>query len=160
TYAAFSGMENTFVAGKPAYQMGGMWMTIFRAAGAFVVAVTTALIVHRLTRKHGMDALLTPLARPSAAPTPEEGGRRRSLWERVSHVTETALHDFVDITVFLILGALLAASTRLFLTPESMANLSSQHVVLAILLMMAMAVILCLCSEADAFVAASYVTLA
>jgi uncharacterized protein len=38
-------------------------------------------------------------------------------------------------------------------------DLSRNHSVLAILLMMAIAVVLCLCSEADAFVAASFTKL-
>ncbi|MFM7149502.1 MAG: permease, partial [Gemmataceae bacterium] len=78
---------------------------------------------------------------------------------RIDHITETALHDFIDITVFLILGALLAAGTRLFLTTMDIADIGRNHVALAVLAMMALAVVLCLCSEADAFVAASFVTL-
>src|SRR4029079_16409521 len=42
------------------------------------------------------------------------GGPR--LWASVSNITSTALHDFVDTTVFLILGAILAATVRMFLT--------------------------------------------
>jgi uncharacterized membrane protein YraQ (UPF0718 family) len=159
TFAAFSGMENTFEGGKPSYQMGGLWMVGFRVGLGYLVAIVTALIVDRVYQKHG-DALLTPLARPSELPiVEEENGQRRSLWERVNNITETALHDFVDITVYLILGALLAATVRMFLTSGDIANLSSQHAVLSILLMMGLAIALCLCSEADAFVAASFVTL-
>ena len=71
------------------------------------------------------------------------------------------LHDFVDITVFLILGAALAAGARMFISPERIAELGSNsaNAILAILLMMGLAVVLCLCSEADAFVAASLVAL-
>ncbi len=39
------------------------------------------------------------------------------------------------------------------------AQLSRDHAILAIGLMMLLAVLLCLCSEADAFVAASFITL-
>jgi hypothetical protein len=84
---------------------------------------------------------------------------RRRLWESVTNISETALHDFVDITVFLILGALLAATVRMFLSPEDVGNYGQQYWWLAILLMMGLAIALCLCSEADAFVAASFVTL-
>jgi uncharacterized membrane protein YraQ (UPF0718 family) len=42
---------------------------------------------------------------------------------------------------------------------DQIALLSNAYPVLAILLMMIMAIVLCLCSEADAFVAASFVTL-
>lgn len=159
TYAAFSGMENVFEGGQPSYQMGGGWMVGMRAGLAYVVAVCTALIVEWQFSKYG-ESLLTPLARPGHLPLAEEtNGERRSLWQRLSNISETALHDFVDITVFLILGALLAAGTRLFLTTDQISQLGQNYFVLAILAMMGLAVVLCLCSEADAFIAASFVTL-
>ncbi|NBO91320.1 MAG: hypothetical protein EBV06_03240 [Planctomycetia bacterium] len=162
TMAAFSGMENTYLGGQPTYQMSNWWMTGFRAGLGYIVAVVTGLLVEWMWRKHG-EALLTPVTRPSNLPMADENGNnlheKRSLWQRISNVSETALHDFVDITVFLILGAMLAAGSRMFLTPERIAELGSQHAILAIVLMMGLAVMLCLCSEADAFVAASFVTL-
>jgi hypothetical protein len=131
----------------------------FRAGLGYLIAVITGLVVEWQAGKHGND-LLTPLARPSSLPLVEEGGaRRRTLWERISAISETSLHDFVDITVFLILGALLAATVRQFMTPGGIAELSTNNILLAILFMMGLAVVLCLCSEADAFVAASFVTL-
>lgn len=47
----------------------------------------------------------------------------------------------------------------MFWTNDDIAGLASQQPVVAIAAMMGMAVLLCLCSEADAFVAASFVTL-
>src|SRR2546423_10918429 len=54
------------------------------------------------------------------------------------------------------MGAMLAATVRLWLTPEISEELARNYAVLTILLMMAMPVMFCLCSEADAFVAASF----
>jgi uncharacterized membrane protein YraQ (UPF0718 family) len=90
----------------------------------------------------------------------EETHERPTVWRRLGNISETALHDFVDITVFLILGALLAATTRMFLSHQDIEHLSSNYPLLAILLMMGLAILLCLCSEADAFVAASFTSLA
>src|SRR5262249_45320829 len=45
---------------------------------------------------------------------------------------------------------------RLWLTHEMIEQLSLNYAVLTILVMMAVAIMLCLCSEADAFVAASF----
>src|SRR5262249_4736770 len=118
-------------------------------------------------RKYG-SKLLAPLAVPAADLHPaeaddEEDGpgdaRRRPLAQRLSNITETALHDFVDITVFLILGALLAALSRQLIHQDQAEQLSRNQPVLAIAIMMGLAIVLCLCSEADAFVAASFVTL-
>jgi uncharacterized membrane protein YraQ (UPF0718 family) len=159
TVAAFSGMENVFEAGKPSYQMGALWMTLFRGGLGYITAVITAFAVERLHRKHG-DSLLTPMARPGKVVEEEEENSGRRPWStRLGNITETALHDFVDITVFLILGAVLAATVRMFLTSEQVSLLGGQYWLLAIVLMMGLAIALCLCSEADAFVAASFVTL-
>ncbi len=162
TYFAFAGMENTLEDGKFSYQMGGAWMLGLRAGLGFLVAVGTSLIVQRMWNRHG-KALLTPLAQPSELPLVEENDdgpkRKKTAFQRINNVSETALHDFIDITVFLIIGALIASFAKELVTKETIALLSQSFPTLSILLMMALAVILSLCSEADAFVAASFQTM-
>ena len=167
TFVAFDGMENATENGALAYQMGGIAMVLTRMGMAYLVSVGTSLIVDRLHQKNG-DELLMPLAKPpvksplSLDVIDEDNGRDPSemhWFKRASRISETALHDFIDITVFLTIGELLAAFTRIWLTHDAISELSRSHIILAVLLMMALAVVLCLCSEADAFVAASFVTL-
>lgn len=67
----------------------------------------------------------------------------------------TASHDFLHAGGFLVLGALAAAALNVLVPPEIM-NTIADNPVLAIFGMALLAVILCLCSEADAFVAASF----
>jgi uncharacterized membrane protein YraQ (UPF0718 family) len=158
TFVAFSGMEDTREPnGALSYQMGSWWMMGLRVGLGFLVAVVTAHIVEWQYRKYG-SKLLMPLAMPSklAEDEEDEPEAKRSLEQRISNITDTALHDFIDITVFLILGALLAALTRQVVTADLIAELARNHAVLSIVLMMSLAVVLCLCSEADAFVAASF----
>jgi hypothetical protein len=95
----------------------------------------------------------TPASRVDSAIAPA------SLKARVGLATETALHDFVDITVFLILGAILASMVRTGLPANLVEEVSRNHPTAAIGAMMFLAVLLCLCSEADAFVAASLTAL-
>jgi uncharacterized membrane protein YraQ (UPF0718 family) len=131
-------------------------MVGLRVGLGYLIAVTTALLVDRLYQKHG-NTLLTRLASPGGKGADEENGEKKQpFFQRLSNISETALHDFIDITVYLCLGALLAATVRLWLTHETIEALSRNYAVLTILLMMAMAIMLCLCSEADAFVAASF----
>ncbi len=138
--------------------MSNWWMTGLRMGMGYIVAVVTAIIVDAVHARYG-DALLTPLARPSGNIIDEEGAKRSTLFHRLGNISETSLHDFIDITAFLILGALLSAFVRQYLDNETIATLSRQHVVLAILIMMGFAILLCLCSEADAFFAASFSTM-
>jgi uncharacterized protein len=158
TYYAFSGMENVYEGSEPSWQMGGWYMVGFRAGLGYLTAIVTALVVDWQYSKHG-DSLLTPLARPGLLPMADEETPYRSPWQRISNISETALHDFIDITVYLIMGALLAATARLVFTPDRIAEWGRSQPILAIVLMMGLAIVLCLCSEADAFVAASFVTL-
>lgn len=158
--------------------MGSFWMVLLRCALGYVVACVTASVVHRSFKKYGFS-LLAPLAVPPQAlaaarkqtetgitTTPSPAGpndadvddeddvpmARRTLSDRLGTISETALHDFIDIMVFLVLGAALASLLRLVL--PSVSGLDDPF--LAIGFMMLMAVMMCLCSEADAFVAANF----
>jgi uncharacterized protein len=143
----------------------------------FAVAVITGLVVQGQWVKYG-SSLLTAMAAPPPAKRPplelpltvdeaERAGMspnailgrpvpRDPFMKRLGNISATALHDFVDITVFLILGAVLAALVKQYISSDQIERLSTSEPFLAIPAMMLMAVLMCLCSEADAFVAASF----
>lgn len=152
TYAAF-GQHNL-----------GVEMVVLRAGLGILTAVVTGLVVHRLHASYGDDGLLTESAKPpkvsalSLADEPE-AAKPGGLFGRLSRISETALHDVMDIAVFLLLGAALAAVVRIFVLPDQVQEFSRNMPYLAIPVMMLLAVVLCLCSEADAFVAASFTEL-
>jgi len=147
-------------------------MTVLRVGLGFLVALVTGLLVEAQFRKYGYD-LLAPSARPQAEekvhvdaaathdvhPAEERAGERRPLLQRLGNISETALHDFKDIMVFLMLGALLASLAKIWITNDQVRDLSTTFPALVILAMMGMAILMCLCSEADAFVAASFTTM-
>jgi uncharacterized protein len=68
--------------------------------------------------------------------------------------TDTARHDLAEAGGFLVLGALMAAALNVLVPASVFATLGSQ-IVLGVLVMAVLAVVLALCSEADAFIAAS-----
>ena len=116
TFIAFQGQEMTPIPPDMpdlAPQMGGLWMMGLRMGLGYLVAVGTSLIVEWQYRKHG-NKLLTPLATPSNLPMVDEDApeQKRPVGERIANIARTSLHDFVDIMVFLILGALIASLTR------------------------------------------------
>ena len=80
------------------------------------------------------------------------------IWFRLVNIAEIAIHDFLEITCFLILGATLAAIVQ-SADLLSYAPLLKDSPALAVPAMMLLAVILCLCSEADAFVAANLIAI-
>jgi uncharacterized membrane protein YraQ (UPF0718 family) len=80
------------------------------------------------------------------------------VWFRLVNIAEIAIHDFLEITCFLILGATLAAVVQ-SADLLSYAPMLKNSPALAVPAMMLLAVLLCLCSEADAFVAANLIAI-
>lgn len=168
------------------WDVGGLKMVLLRAGGAFVTAVTVGLLFERLSRRgeslvrdnvgrarlvdteashelYQIDA--GPLARAdhgAASPHAHDHGHshgpaKQGLLDKLSAIAEIALGDFLDIAAFLVIGAALAASVRTALPTEKLDELA-QYGSLSIIGMMALAYVLSLCSEADAFVAANFVS--
>jgi uncharacterized membrane protein YraQ (UPF0718 family) len=141
-------------------------MVALRIGLGFLIAFNTSLIVEWQYRKHGKNLLAPRAIQDTAGADKDEdngngevAGPARPVWQRLGNVAETALHDFVDVMVFLIFGAFLAALSRELLPRESFQDVLQNAPALSILTMMALAILLCICSEADAFVAASFANL-
>jgi uncharacterized membrane protein YraQ (UPF0718 family) len=154
---------STFVAFNPPdpkdYIFGGpIFVVLLRCGLAYIIALTTALLVEWQVRRVGTFALLQPsVTKGLKGPSEHEEEEATRTWgERINNITQTALNDFIDIMAFLVLGALLAAVGRYTLQQTRLEEVLQQNVAIAILLMMAIAILFCLCSEADAFVAANF----
>jgi hypothetical protein len=161
TWAAFSGQNRLD-------QLTSSQMVTLRVGLGFLTAFLVGSWVERLAKQQGMAALTQPLRGikhrpgeedvPSPAPDDEEEAppkpRRMSLFEILASIGEVALHDFIDITCYLVLGALLAAGAQASGLTQMAPHLV-ENPLLSIFYMMALAILLCLCSEADAFVAAN-----
>ncbi|GGN24501.1 permease [Lentzea pudingi] len=76
----------------------------------------------------------------------------RSKW---AVFAESSRHDLVDAGGFLVLGGLFAAVFKTFVPTAWMQTLGGQ-IVLGVIVMALLAVVLALCSEADAFVAVAF----
>jgi hypothetical protein len=78
-----------------------------------------------------------------------------SLAARLNHALRHAQADFLDMFKILVLGAVIASAFKT-LAPMGLVSLLEKDLLLSVTGMMALAVILSLCSQADAFVAASF----
>ena len=135
-------------------------MVLLRGGMGYLVACGTAFVVH-LVAKGSSTSLLTATAQPPKAALPLAEGEpkppKKTLGQRLNNITSTALGDFLDIMAFLIIGSLLAAFIKT--NPawiKEIQDVSVNQPLLAIPAMMFLAVLLCLCSEADAFLAAGF----
>jgi uncharacterized membrane protein YraQ (UPF0718 family) len=159
TIAAFSGKVAIAPDGTK-YDIAIPFM-LMRVGFGYLTACLTSIVVEWQYRIHG-NALLAPLAiQDTQAHEPldfekNHPPRRRTWSQSIGNITETAMHDFIDIMAFLVLGAFIAAIARLILPGLKIEEIIRNHPVVAIAVMMALAIAFCLCSEADAFVAASF----
>lgn len=153
TYVAFSGYNEP---GKTDV-MGGTWyMLAWRVGLGYLVACVTALVVDWQWRVHGTRLLHPSIARGLRGGDADNNIGVRPWSERINNITQTALHDFIDILAFLVLGAILAAGGKFAIKAADLETFLEQTPAVAILTMMGIAVLFCLCSEADAFVAANF----
>jgi uncharacterized membrane protein YraQ (UPF0718 family) len=126
-----------------------MWtMVLGRFVIGFVVAVVAGWVIGATSR----DQLLRPRADDGHAHRVELG-RPESRWRRLFvHLGD----DFLFMGRYLILGATAAAAVQTFLPASLLSSVASLPIV-GLVAMMALAAALSLCSESDAFVAASFV---
>jgi uncharacterized protein len=117
-------------------------MVLARAVGSLTTACVTGWLWQRLGRAEWIAA---------RARRPVVTAAGRGPW---AVLAETARHDLVSAGGFLVLGAA-AAAVLSVLVPPSFTEALAGRLVLAVLVMAVLAVVLALCSEADAFVAAS-----
>lgn len=145
-----------------------MWA---RVAATFGIAVTIGWVLLAAENKRkaaGAPALAGASAGPmglelpmletaatveETAPTP-----RRTPREVFKYVINHAVIEFFEVGIFVVISAAVAALLQTFM-PASVTQAIGDHPILSVLVMMALAVILSLCSEADAFVARSLASL-
>jgi uncharacterized membrane protein YraQ (UPF0718 family) len=173
TFVAFANQSRvTMVKGQTIINFTGIEMVWLRGLLGYLVAFGTALLVEWMYRRHG-SKLLTPEVVASAPPPKtvngngngavngeETDGLSVSVWRRLSNVSETALHDIVDIGVYLIIGGLLASAIRLGIEFMPQGEIVQRNAFIAIAFMMGLAFLITLCSEADAFVASTFTSIA
>jgi uncharacterized membrane protein YraQ (UPF0718 family) len=128
----------------------GWEMVAARLSVGFVVAVVAGTILGRL----GSKALAPGLS----------GGHEHAhdhgpadFVTRLFRAIRHGADEFLDVGQYLVLGAFVAALLQVFIPRATFVDLASTPL-LAVVGMMGLAVVLNLCSEADAFVAASFRT--
>lgn len=136
TYAAFRGQ-------------GALEMTLWRMGLAFTVAVLVAALVLFLRRGF---VLRQDLEAPEPIDdTPDE----RTTAEKYAATVRSSVGDFLDVTVFFVLGAAVATLFNTSVNQQLIMPLADDRA-LSVAGMMALAAVLSLCSTSDAFVAATF----
>jgi len=148
---------NPLVAASTAVAYFADWSIVIRRLFfGYVVAVAVGLIVNLIFSKTAAvrREVFSEGTHPALAVVSEHG-RPATAGEKIGLAVNHAAQDFFDIGRFLIIGAFVAAVLQT-LIPRQLFSSALGTPSLSILGMMIMAVLLNLCSEADAFVAASF----
>lgn len=112
--------------------------------GRVVASLLTAVIMGALWSRWGRSEWITRRM-------PRSHNETDSRW---TVFTQAASHDFLQAGSYLVIGALAAAALRV-VVPSWVYEHLAGHLLLGVLTMALLAVVLALCSEADAFIAAS-----
>ena len=134
----------------------------FRLAGirlviGYLIAVVVGFFIDRLfTRGSALVTISSVLA--DDAHVHGDAAAATGIWTKSGWAMRHAAADFVDISRFLVFGAVAAGLLQTLVVRGELAAVIGSPFV-SILLMMSLAVLLSLCSEADAFVAASFRTM-
>jgi len=129
-------------------------VAVLRVLAGFGIAVAVGLLMDGMfTRQR---ALIAESGQPTCTcghdhGSPGQGSVKDRLMAAMSHGAQ----DFYDICKFLVMGAFIAALLQTFVPRQALIAVMT-HPVSAVVLMMALAVMLNLCSEADAFISASF----
>ncbi|WP_234048365.1 permease [Streptomyces liliifuscus] len=112
-------------------------------AARFVASLLVACMMGWLWQRLGRADWLRPPSRPAS----DGLGKGAAFWGSVRH-------DVMHAGGFLVVGAM-AAATLKAVVPEEWLSLAADNPVVSVLALAVLAVLLSICSEADAFVAAS-----
>jgi len=156
TFLLAGPIVNGIVAASTAIAYRFNWnYVLVRLGMGYTIAVGIGLFLGLFfTRQNGLLPAWNPLPLCGCGHDHASGGGQ-PLFVRLRHALEHASDDFFDVGRYLVIGAFIAALMRSTIDMNTFLGLRDSPW-LAIVLMMAMAVILNLCSEADAFIAASF----
>ncbi|TES50089.1 permease [Halalkalibacterium halodurans] len=128
---------------------GSLPMAFLRMSLGLVIAIIVAGLIASVFRRNQLKRTREDVTRGETA------GSKPPLGERFNAMFRHSIDEFFDMGKFLMIGALLAAFVQTYVSTSSLLGLS-EGIVTSTLIMMGLAYLLSLCSEADAFIAASF----
>ncbi|MBF0188330.1 MAG: permease [Magnetococcales bacterium] len=140
---------------------------IMRGLGGFLVAVTIGLLFYRFSVRKALtdDAAREhlPAANPISIPIvesnaskPDENSGKRGIWNRIHQILFHVREDFLAMGIYFLFGVFIASCMKTFVPAEQLFELGAGTFTGPGVMMVA-AFVLSLCSEADAFLAASFI---
>lgn len=123
-------------------------LAYYRVLAAFLVAVITGVLIFLTVKKNPLRIGVEQEIRHETAHAEAVGGK---LGATLNH----AVDEFFDMGKYLLFGALISSVLQVWISQETLLSIG-QTPFTSHLVMMGMAYVFSLCSEADAFIAASF----
>nr|WP_027093142.1 permease [Cohnella thermotolerans] len=124
---------------------GGMAIAV-----AFCVSIAVSYLFPKLPFKHELAPVAAAIEPEAVVQAP-----RASVWSRINEVIVHAIDEFFDVGKYLVAGAFIAAALQTYVPTSTLLHLGGTPVA-ASLVMIVLAFVISLCSEADAFIASSF----
>lgn len=150
---------------------GSPTMVWWRIGLAYVVAVAIGLVMHKGLGWTNAEQILHESFTVPVAATAEgaadcecghdhdhaHGHHRHEvpLGQKIRACLDHAASEFFDVSKYFIVGSLLAAISQALISRQLLEGIGG-GAVMSVLVMLAFAFVICICSEADAFVAAAF----
>lgn len=132
---------------------GSDWkMALYRAGGAFVVAFTVGILIAFFYKD---NPLKNELSLHHHDHDHDHSHEQASFWKKIWQTLEHAVEEFFSMGKYLVIGSLIAAAVQTYIKTSTLVSIGHGQIASS-LVMMALAFILSLCSEADAFIASSF----
>lgn len=146
---------STFIAFGNTWKMAGL-----RMLGSFIVALIVGVWLAYIQKGSILKTAFDPeVIEPVHHTHEEHESVTPKKWRhQVLHVLTHSIDEFFDTGRYLIIGGLIAAAMQTYLPTRVMLTLGSTKL-LAILIMLVLAFTMSLCSEADAFIGSSLLSL-
>ena len=123
-----------------------MLFATYRALGAILVSVVLGIILGFFVKN--------PILKENKLSHHQHDYSNKTSWQKVGFALIHAIDEFFDTGRYLVFGCLFASLVQVYI-PTAVLTTIGHNLLSAILLMMLLAFLLSLCSEADAFIAAS-----
>lgn len=129
---------------------GNSWLlATYRVLGSILVALVLGLVLGFLDKE--------PIKNQQTACQPTHDFSDKINWQKVGLAFIHAIDEFFDTGRYLVFGCLFASLVQVYV-PTAILTSIAHSPLSAILLMMGLAFLLSLCSEADAFIGASFLS--
>lgn len=129
---------------------GNSWtIALYRVIGSMLVALILGLIFGFLLKE--------PITKQQVTHSHQQDVSDKSVWQKIAYVLMHAIDEFFDTGRYLIFGSLFASLVQVYV-PTAFLTSIGHSPLSAILLMMVLAFLLSLCSEADAFIGVSFLS--